>query len=358
MENKQKITGIVVEYNPLHNGHIYHIEQARSITQCDVLIAVMSPNFVQRGEPAFINKWTRTQYALEWGVDLVLELPTPYTIQSAETFATQAVNILAMAQIDTLVYGSETGIIAYETDRDIDRQKLEAGLSYAKAMNPQQQGPNDILGRYYIKACQKHNITPIAIKRTNSYHSLELDESIASATAIRHQFNLGNDTSGYTPIDLLNNHTHHLNDYETLIKYSLLASNPKDLENISLVSEGIQNLLISNAHLNLEALIESCTSKRYTRSRIQRTLINILLNQSKDIPEIQQFRVLGMREAGQQHLRYLKKQDVSYTTHFKEYQFKDIEYRATSIYSLPYSETYQKEQLNMEKSAIIRVLNK
>ncbi|MEG0327648.1 MAG: nucleotidyltransferase family protein [Erysipelothrix sp.] len=358
MENKQKITGIVVEYNPLHNGHIYHIEQARSITQCDVLIAVMSPNFVQRGEPAFINKWTRTQYALEWGVDLVLELPTPYTIQSAETFATQAVNILAMAHIDTLVYGSETGIVTNELEIDIDHKKLEAGLSYAKAMNPHQQGPNDILGKYYTRACKNLNITPIAIKRTNAYHSLELDESIASATAIRYQFNLGKDTSGYTPINLTNIQTHRLNDYETLIKYALLSSNSDDLENISIVSEGIQNLLISNAHLNLAALIEACISKRYTRARIQRTLINILLNQSENIPKIQQFRVLGMSEAGQQHLRYLKKQEVSYTTHFKDYQFKDIEYRATSVYLLPYSDTYQKEQLDMEKSAIIRVSNK
>jgi len=101
------VCGIVVEYNPFHNGHVYHIEQARKITNCDLLIAIMSPTFMQRGEPAIINKFERTKFALEYGVDLVVELPSVYAIQSANHFAYGALKLLNELGINYLVFGSE-----------------------------------------------------------------------------------------------------------------------------------------------------------------------------------------------------------------------------------------------------------
>jgi predicted nucleotidyltransferase len=142
-EETMKTAGIVVEYNPLHNGHIYHLAETKKATSCDAVVAVMSGNFVQRGEPGFLNKWARTKMALKAGVDIVLELPVIYATSSAEGFAFGAVSTLeSLGIVDYLCFGSEAGdvnvlssiaeILANEPQeyRELLRHNLKAGLSF------------------------------------------------------------------------------------------------------------------------------------------------------------------------------------------------------------------------------------
>lgn len=334
---KPIITGIIVEYNPFHNGHIHHIEQARKVTNCDLLIAVMSPNFVQRGEPAFINKWHRTQAALEHGVDLVIELPTYYALQSADYFAMAAIKLLKLAHIDYLVYGAES---LEEEEQDFNHALNRKGHSYASSMASS--SPNNILAQAYEKQLEETDIKGIRIQRTNNYHDTNSDHSISSATSIRLAYNSQRDYTHTTAMNLDAMDTHHFNDYLPFIQYALTRQD--DLKDISIISEGIENLLIKNKDYNL---VEASVNKRYTRSRIQRSLMNIYLNNTKDHPaKLNQFRVLGMSEKGQKHLRTLEK--TSYTTQFKNYVNKELELRASTLYALPYSKKTQRETLQNE----------
>lgn len=341
---KPKIAGIVVEYNPFHNGHRHHINETRKITQCDVLIAIMSPNFVQRGEPAFINKWDRTQVALDNGVDLVIELPTYYALQSADFFALGAIELLNLAAIDTLVYGAESLDI---TSTQFNQNTMNQGHSYPAATNSTT--PNNILAEAYEKQVQNKPIQAIRIQRTNNYHDTNIQNTISSASAIRQAHLRKQNTDHTTPMRFDTLQTHTLQDYLPFIKYRLTASSNTELNNINLMSEGIENLLIKNRNNDI---VESATNKRYTRSRIQRTLMNTYLNFTKVTPaSLKQFRVLGMNTIGRRHLKTLEKS--VYTTQFKTYINKEMELKATELYTLPYNENYQKEQFQKEIQNLI-----
>lgn len=341
---KPKIAGIVVEYNPFHNGHIHHIYETRKITNCDVLIAIMSPNFVQRGEPAFINKWERTQAALEHGVDLVIELPTYYAVQSADYFAMASVILLELAGIDTLVYGAES--LKIET-KEFNQTIMDEGKSYPAANNSD--SPNNILAEAYEKQVEGKDIKTIRIQRTNQYHDTDINHPISSASAIRKAHKEHVALNHTTPMSFDTIQTHTLEDYLPFIQYELTSKTNQELSNINLMSEGIENLLIKNRNINI---IESSVNKRYTRSRIQRTLINVYLHLKKDEPALlTQFRVLGMNSVGQKHLSTL---DTNlYTSQFKNYINKDMELKASELYALPYSEEYQRETLQNEIQNII-----
>ena len=343
MKNKLIASGIVVEYNPFHNGHHYHIQKAREFSQCDVLIAVMSPHFVQRGEPAFVNKSERTEAALNHGVDLVVELPTCFALQSADYFAKAAIEILALLDVDTVVFGSETNdldVIMNQFNFEADNTK-----SYAKQMG-NSKNANDILAYHYILNAKRFNIKPISIQRTNNYHSSDL-ETISSASSIRTHFG-SKDVSLSTPMDLEKQVTHRLSEYEELIRLTLI--NPStNWESILLVNEGIENLLIKNRRLPLKSLISESTSSRYTSSRIQRTLMTMLLNIKKeDVIQPTQVRILGMNAKGQQYLKQIKNSATYPVTPFKNYMYKDLEIRATEIYALVKDQSYQ-DMLNQKE---------
>jgi len=190
-----KIAGIVTEYNPFHQGHIHHITLTRRITGCDVLIAVMSGNFVQRGEPAVIDKWQRTEAALTHGVDLVIELPFAYAVQSAKQFAEASIGILALAGVTDIVFGSETNNLeelkefaAMPINVNAFKEKMKSGAGYPAAygLSTASYFPNDILGIAYLKAMEGTDIIPHTIQRTNSYHDTAMDSEFASASALRH----------------------------------------------------------------------------------------------------------------------------------------------------------------------------
>lgn len=178
-----KVTGIICEYNPFHNGHIHHIKKAREITNCDILVCVMSPNFVQRGEPAIIDKWERAKTAVENGVDIVFELPFIFATQSAAFFAKGAIDCLKLAKVDTIVFGSESNnikILESISDMEIDiRNQDEEGLSTAKIYEKLygKWNANDILGLNYLKEIKDSNITPYTIQRTNHYHDEKLEDT-------------------------------------------------------------------------------------------------------------------------------------------------------------------------------------
>ena len=213
-----KAVGLIVEYNPFHNGHKYHIDKAREITGAEVVIAVMSGNFLQRGEPAIFNKWIRAESAIMNGVDLVVELPVLYSSQSAEIFAIGAVSILNSLKVSEIVFGAESENIEIikniaeaeksdEKKAEIDeviRKEMKLGQSYpnafAKAIKEvfgyeEILTPNNILGLEYLRAINriKSEIKPSAIKRNSAgFHSTDVTGEIASATAIRKKIFEGN----------------------------------------------------------------------------------------------------------------------------------------------------------------------
>jgi predicted nucleotidyltransferase len=330
MENKLKAIGIVVEYNPFHNGHIYHITKTKEIAKGDVLIAVMSPNFVQRGEPAFIDKWERTKVALEHGVDLVIEIPTHLTLQSAQTFSETALKILSWAKVDTIVYGSESLDVPALTK--VNKTLLSQGSSYAKAKNPSHLQSNQILGAYYEKYAKAYDIKTQRIQRTNRYSSLDIENHIASASAIRYNHLRNIDITHTTPMALKSMALYTLDQAFPFIKYQILTD--PNLSQYLLVDEGIENLLykLATQYDTLDTFVQAAISKRYTRSRIQRTLCHILLKTPRVYPEMDTARVLGMSSKGQAYLAQIDSPRL--TTSFKKHSLKDMEAKSTAVYSL------------------------
>ena len=208
------ITGIITEYNPFHNGHKFHLEEAKKQTNCDGVICIMSGNFVQRGGPAIVDKWQRTEMALNNGVDLIIELPTFYAVSSAEFFAKGAVSILnSLGVVDNIFFGSECGdskklleiakvLVSEDSDfQNLLKRNLSLGLTFAKSrekslieylndedINNIVTSSNNILGIEYIKAILKlgSSINPVTLRREGSnYNDKEISTSFSSATSIR-----------------------------------------------------------------------------------------------------------------------------------------------------------------------------
>lgn len=378
----KKPVGIVVEYNPFHNGHRYHCLKAKEYG--DVVVAVMSGDFVQRGEPALIDRWSRAELALKNGVDIVVELPIFYSTQSAEIFAKGAVGILNSMKVKKIVFGSESG----DTEKLLKRAKLEEeeefkqelkkqlkeGFSYPTAYSntlkylkqEEETESNDILGVEYIKSLKfwKSKIEPIAIKREKSgYYSEGIEDGISSATGIRKKLQLGEEIREVVPLTtyeilkeaLKENKFAKLEDFYELIRYKILLEKDR-LELIQDIEQGYENKIYEAAlsSKNFQDFFEKIKSKRYTLGRIQRILIHILLGvkkeETKKVKEkIPYIRVLGFTKVGQEYLKELKENDVEILTSLKNIQknldkesLKYLEHNeiASKIYSIinPYKE--------------------
>ena len=197
-----KAVGIICEYNPFHNGHLYHLTKVKELFPNDTIVLVLSPTFSQRGVPSIINKWEKTTLALEYGIDLIVELPYPFACQSADFFAKGSIQILKELKVSNLVFGSECNNIETLTkiakvqieNKECDnlvQDYLQQGINYPTALsraikkltNECVLNPNDLLGVSYIKEIikQKSNIIPHCIKRTNDYHSNDAKDGIKSA---------------------------------------------------------------------------------------------------------------------------------------------------------------------------------
>lgn len=349
-----KTVGIIAEYNPLHNGHKLHIEKSKEISKADYVIAVMSGNYVQRGEPAIIDKWNRTEMALKNGVDMVLELPVIFSSGSAEFFATGAVKTLEdTGLVNSICFGSEYGKINelkkiahfFEEENTefqfLLKQYLKEGLSYPSArMKACKQltkfdynilnSPNNILAVEYLKALirLKSKIEPTTISREGAgYHCMTTQTQFASATAIRNalmqkdwdniqkivpdsSYCILKDcfSSGLAPVSL--------DFYYNILHYRLLTMSSNEIKEIFEVSEGLENRILHSVEQSnsLDDLVSCIKTKRYTHTKIKRILLHILLNiQSKDILSYHKkqhspyIRVLGFRRSKVELLKKLTK---------------------------------------------------
>lgn len=355
------ITGIITEYNPFHKGHAYHIAKTREQTNCDVLIAVMSGNFVQRGEPAIYDKWQRAQAAVQHGCNLVLELPFLYATQSAENFAKGAVTILALAGVQDFVFGSESNDLEQlmrlaEMDTDGMQEFMKAGHSPAASygMLYGGSGPNDILGINYIRAAKAAGILPHTIQRTNSYHDETLNPAVASASAIRKAILGNHDVKDQTVLNTAQ-YAHTLHAYYPLIQALLLTLPPEYLRTLFLMDEGIEYKFIKAAqeHMNLDEFLDACISRRYTRSRIRRTLIHLLHQTTKiqvnSMPDLSYIRVLAYDDTGKSYLRQIR-DDVRIASRFNQIPdgYRQMELKAVHVYAYPLSEADKKAAFEQE----------
>lgn len=349
----KKAVGIVVEYNPFHNGHKYHCLKARE--HGDIVIAVMSGDYVQRGEPALINRWDRAELALKNGVDIVVELPIFYSTQSAEIFSRGALGILHLMNADRIVFGSETGDINSLVERanleekeefgEELKKQLKEGYSYPTAYSntlknlnvANELDSNDILGVEYIKALKfwKSTVEPIAIKREKSgYYSEGIEDGISSATGIRKKIQSGEEVKDVVPETtykvlknaLDENRFATLKDFYSLIRYRILLER-ESIKNIQDIEIGFENRLYEAAlsSLDFESFFEKIQTKRYTLGRTQRILIHILLNIKKEETavvkeKVPYIRVLGFTQNGQNYLKKLKEKDVVVLTALKNIQ--------------------------------------
>ena len=341
------ILGIIVEYNPFHNGHLYHINESKKISKADKCIAIMSGNYMQRGMPALCDKHLRTEMALKHGVDMVIELPVHYASSSAEYFASASINILnSTGIVNSLCFGTEIGELEniYEcanvllSEPDIFKKSLKnfltSGVSYPKARQEALShtlnkncdflnNPNNILGLEYIKALIKtsSNIKPYAIKRhIADYHSTNIMDNISSATAIRKALNEKDYISVQksTPNDVAelliklaknNIIISNMDSLSHILHYILKSSNHSDLSSISGITEGLENRILSIAekHFKISDILNHLKCKRYTLTKLQRCLLHIILNIKEiDIINPQYIRVLGFRKDSEFLLKELK----------------------------------------------------
>ena len=341
------LCGIIVEYNPFHNGHMLHINKAKELSMADGTIAVMSGNFCQRGDFSVIDKFAKAEIAINHGVDLVVELPYLYATQNASKFAYGAINVLKACHINHLVFGSETNdieilkdIASTEINPDHLKEIMKQGNSYPKAYSilSGEFMPNDILAISYLKELRGTNINPICIPRTNAYHSKELSE-IASATSIRQAIINKQDYSMATDINV--EHPIFIKDAFPYLRRILMTTSREDLSAINLVSEGIEKVLIKNAFLynDYDDFINASTSRRYTKARIQRILLQILIqikkSDVKDIDCLNYVRVLAFNDKGLEIIKYLQTKGTNIITQFKQLpdNYRQIEYRASVLYA-------------------------
>jgi len=390
--------GIVAEYNPFHNGHEFQFQSAKKLAQSDIAIAVMSGNFLQRGEPALVNKWTRTKIALQAGVDIVIELPYAFAVQNAEIFAYGAVLLLDAVGCKNICFGSESGNIDqfYETVHFINhnrdeynhyiRKFVKQGISYPSALSAAFKElkpygnlvdltkPNNILGFHYMSAGNKINssISFHTVRRKNAEHHDESlsSTSIASATSIRKSIHLHHDLREirkYLPIstynELLNYHArfgqfHSWEQYWTFLQYTIFSMTKEDLEEIYDVNEGLENRLIkaSRSSNSFEEFMKSIKTKRYTWTRLQRTCVHILTNTKKQTilsldNNPQYIRLLGMSEKGRKYLNSIKKElQVPLISKISGFQndMLLLDLKASDIYALALPEPERSALLKLE----------
>lgn len=363
-----KIVGIIVEYNPLHNGHVYHINEVRRQSQCDVLVCVMSASFTQRGEPAIIDKFARTKFALENGVDLVIELPFVFTVQNADIFALTSVAILDKIGVQDIYFGSENdnieelhtigNIMATEGYNNLVKEFLKQGYSYPTASdmamkkrynNSSFDQPNNILGIQYILAGKQLDSTIVfhAIKRTstNYYDELQEGSTIQSASTIRKLIFDHQDISSFVPqdveIEFNNRKAVSYEDFLPALQGIIGRATVAELSQVFNMTEGLEHRISNiNSFVSVGDFIEQLISKRYTNSKLKRIIAHTLCNvKTSDIPsfQIEYLRILGMNEQGRSYLNTIKHDiDVPLYTKIKEglHPYIDIELRVSKIYAL------------------------
>lgn len=347
--------GIIAEYNPFHNGHIYHINKIKEMFPDSIIILVLNGYFNQRGDISIQTKEAKTKIALDNNIDLIIELPFIFGTQASDIFALNSIKLLNELHVEYVVFGSESNNIELlEKVSDIQlndsnypirvKEYLDKGINYptasAKALNIIEDinNPNDLLGISYIKAIKKlnSNIKPITIKRTNNYHDNQDNSNIVSASNIRTKLKNKEDITPYLPTiskNFLNNIDE--DKFLTLLKFKILTD--KDLSIYLDVDEGIEYRILKyvNQSNSLDELIQNIKTKRYTYNKINRMLIHILIGLTKkDVKnaELNYIKILGFNKNGKNYLNKIRKEIDIPTSPIKDSIVYKYELLASSIY--------------------------
>lgn len=351
----QKI-GIICEYNPFHNGHIYHINKIKELYPNSLIILILNGYFLERGEISLLSKEDKTRISLENNVDIVLELPAIFGTQSADIFAYHSIEILNHFQINRIIFGSESNDmknlekiadiqLSSSTYQDNVKEYLKKGINYptalAKALNIDFEfnNPNDLLAISYIKAIKQINnkISFESIKRTSSYHDTASNNTIISASNIRKKIKDNQDIHLYLPKESYSNLVQVDEDlFYTLLKYKI--NTDENLEKYLDVGEGIENRLKKyiNECNTLNDFIQKIKTKRYTYNKINRMLIHILIsfNKSDNINNVDYIKILGFNTKGQKYINSIKKElNVLIKNNYNSNTYK-LEQNAALLYQL------------------------
>ncbi|NVY96905.1 nucleotidyltransferase [Lactobacillus sp. DCY120] len=335
-----RVCGVIAEYNPFHNGHLWQLKEIRRRLQPDVLVVVMSGNFVQRGEVALVDKWQRTKMALAAGVDLVVELPIYASVQPADIFALEALRLLQQLGVTDLVFGSENPELDYLTvARKIQKIPRQAAAfqdyrqTYATQLNQllerylgfQLTKPNQMLGLAYAQASLQLNYPlnfhPYLRTGLTEHNQVTLQGEISSATAIRTAIQAGRayqETVPATSWALLEQKPHYYwSQFYPLLRYRLLTATAADLQAIYQMNEGLQYKLQQAAvsATDFTNFLYQIKSKRFTWARLRRlclyTVLNLTTEQMQEMRMRAYLHVLGFNQVGQQHLHVLKSQNLT-----------------------------------------------
>ena len=396
-DENMNVLCIIAEYNPFHYGHLYHLNEAKKIVKPDFTMCILAGHFLQRGEPSIVDKWSKTKMALEAGIDLVLELPVAFSCRSALHYAHGAITSLEKTGVAThLAFGSETNnllqlqeiaqIINNEDElfKSLLNVFLDQGLSYPKAimltlektltLKPgalkELDKPNSILALSYLQVLDnlKSNITPIQILRKGDYHSSNYnaefnstcDTDFKSASEIR-QLIKNNESIWKNHVPAFSRKILEsdfqkgrgpvfLNNFEQNIISTIRRSNPLELKNIIEINEGLENRIYQSAqkYFNIESLLMHLKTKRYTYTKLQRSLIHIYLRYEKQLSftDPKYLRILGLNNKGQNLLKEMKTRSAlplinKFAPGFKKLddtgrKMLDLEARATDLYSLAF----------------------
>lgn len=375
-----RVLGLVVEYNPFHSGHLYHLEESRRVCQPDLTMAVMSGNFTQRGDAAIVDKWARAEMAVRCGVDVVFELPVAWAVRSARDFALGGVWHLHCAGATHLCFGSESGN-AEELSQAADvlqsespefqlalRTELSTGVNYPRARfqalrklgdetSTMLNEPNNILGIAYLLALRKikSDIIPVTILRQGAgYHDENIESPLASATAIRQAIHRE------APLDSLPIPTiaksiisreqslgkgpHGMENLNLLIKYAIRSQGAESLANLLDMESGLAYRLkrCEESSATVEELLSCLKTKRYTWTRLQRILCYALLGITSEITDEihaggpQYLRILALKKRAAPLLKHLATSIpiVTRPSELKGNRSLKLDVHATNIYAL------------------------
>ena len=370
-----EVIGIICEYNPFHNGHLYHIQKIKELYPDSLIILCLNGYFMQRGDISILTKEDKVKLSLRYGIDLVIELPVFYGTQSADYFAHGAITLLSSLNITHLVFGSETSdlellksIASEQLQSDFVLEKEES-LSYPTNLLRSLKhfdviAPNDLLAISYIKEIMKLKkpIIPIAIQRTSSYHDTTSNDAIISASNIRDKYQKGIDVTPFVPFEdpSLFNHIDEQKFFEFL-KFRIITS--KHLDEYLDVVEGLDYKLKKEVLLSTtyEEFLHRIKSKRYTYNRMKRMCIHIFLGITKEPMELSYVKILGFNTKGKEYLNSAKKNFTLPTIVNKSSKQYQMEITSSLLYDLLTLQNtytfekknqpiYRKEAMNKESS--------
>lgn len=383
-----KITGIVAEYNPLHMGHEYQLKKARELSGCDAVAVVMSGNFVQRGEPAIIDKFRRAEAAVHAGADIVIELPMPFSCQNAEMFASAAVNELKKLHVSSLSFGCENEdpkmlLKVAKTQLSepyirILKEEIKKGISFPSAMTNALTSvlgeesrivlsPNNVLAVEYMKSAMKQDLKWdfYPVRRMGKNHNDEnISGSFDSATAIRRAILHGSSSNISTTqksMEMIDDFYekyrgfNSLEKYLDILYYKIIDLGIEGLGEIFEVSEGLNNKIYENIykHSTMDDLIMSLKSKRYTYSKLRRAMLNIILDiRHNDIkyfmsPASHKYvKVLAFNNVGRSVIKHARTFNTTPINRFSDYKKHNLDAedlplfrltnKSTNLYYLPF----------------------